>query len=741
LANLKIFLLFFTKTFPTIIIYQYNRILPAMPSKLSQEIKSIPKIGPAYQARLKHLGIETVKDLLYHFPARYEDFSVQIPIADLKVDETACVQGIVESVKMVRVWKRHLTITEIVISDSTGKIKALWFNQPYLAGTFKKGLAVCLAGKLVEKKSSRYLSNPMYEKVNDGPDSEIDLTHTGRLVPIYPQTAGLSSRWLRYVIKPLLAGYSGLRDPLPDATVSAYEFMPWGEAIRQIHFPESLNTVKAARKRFAFEELFFIQLSVLQERIRLNNEQAEAITMDLPLIQDFTKTLPFSLTEAQRISSYRILKDMEKNRPMNRLLQGDVGSGKTIVAMMAALNAAKTGYQTAFMAPTEILATQHYENFIKLLKPFGIEIGILCSKHTAVSSFGQVSKSTVLELAKIGKIGILIGTNALIQKGVAFKKLAFVILDEQHRFGVEQRAALAKNNQTRKREKFTPHLLSMTATPIPRSLALTIYGDLDLTLLDEMPKGRKRIETKIVKPDDRAAAYEFIRREIKNGRQAFIVCPRIDTDEEEKRDAILFDPKADYSGAEAVKAVKEEYDKLSKKIFPDLRIGMLHGKMKAAEKQEIMEKFKAGIIDLLVSTSVIEVGIDVPNATIMAIEGSHKFGLAQLHQFRGRVGRGEHQSYCLLFSDYPTRRLSALLRHDNGFELAEKDLEIRGPGEVFGSQQWGMPDLAMASLADVFLVEKSRNAAKGILARDPTLENHPLLLERVKQLKQRTHLE
>jgi ATP-dependent DNA helicase RecG len=344
-------------------------------------------------------------------------------------------------------------------------------------------------------------------------------------------------------------------------------------------------------------------------------------------------------------------------------------------------------------------------------------------------------------MAKNGKIDILIGTNALIQKGVAFKKLAFVILDEQHRFGVDQRAALAKNHQTRKRDKLTPHLLSMTATPIPRSLALTIYGDLDLTLLDEMPKGRKKVETKIVKPEDRAAAYEFIKREIKNGRQAFVVCPRIEADEELKRDAILFDPKADYSGTEAVKAVKEEYEKLSQEVFPDLKIAMLHGKMKASEKQEIMEKFKNGKTDLLVSTSVIEVGIDVPNATIMAIEGSHKFGLAQLHQFRGRVGRGEHQSYCLLFSDYPTRRLNALLKCDNGFELAEKDLEIRGPGEVFGSQQWGMPDLVMASLADVFLVEKSRNAAKGVLLHDPALTAHPLLLERVKQIRQRTHLE
>jgi ATP-dependent DNA helicase RecG len=708
---------------------------------LSEKIENIPKIGPAYRTRLAHLGIATVKDLLYHFPSRYEDFSRRVNIADLKVDATACVQGTVENVKMVRVWKRHLTITEIVLSDETGKVKALWFNQPYLAGTFKKGLTVCLAGKLVEKKSGRYLSNPMYEKVNGEEDDGQNLTHTGRLVPVYPQTAGLSSRWLRYVIKPLLDGYGSLPDPLPAATLKAFEFLPWFDAVKQIHFPDSLELAEAARRRFAFEELFFIQLSVLRERIRLNNERAEAIGLSLPLIQDFTKNLPFELTEAQRVSAFRILKDMEKPRPMNRLLQGDVGSGKTIVAMIAALNAAKAGFQTAFMAPTEILATQHYETLNKFLEPFNVEVGILCGKHTALSTFGKTSKSTVLEMAKNGKIDILIGTNALIQKGVAFKKLAFVILDEQHRFGVDQRAALAKNNQTRKRDKLTPHLLSMTATPIPRSLALTIYGDLDLTLLDEMPKGRKKVETKIVKPEDRAAAYEFIRREIKNGRQVFVICPRIEADEELKRDAILFDPKADYSGTEAVKAVKEEYEKLSKEIFPDLEIAMLHGKMKASEKQEIMEKFKSGKTDLLVSTSVIEVGIDVPNATIMAIEGSHKFGLAQLHQFRGRVGRGGHQSYCLLFSDYPTRRLNALLKCDNGFELAEKDLEIRGPGEVFGSQQWGMPDLVMASLADVFLVEKSRNAAKGVLLHDPALTAHPLLLERVKQILQRTHLE
>jgi ATP-dependent DNA helicase RecG len=595
----------------------------------------------------------------------------------------------------------------------------------------------------VEKNNRRYLSNPVHEIVRDNLATERELTHTGRLVPVYPETAGVSSRWLRYIIKPLLAGYSKSPDPLPENILDAYEFMPWRQAIQQIHFPDSEDLAAAARKRFAFEELFFIQLAVLRERVRLNREQSKPIPFDAELIKEFVKSLPFKLTEAQRKAAYRIVKDMEKPRPMNRLLQGDVGSGKTVVAMIAALTCAKAGGQTAVMVPTEILAQQHYANFTKLLAPFGIEIGLLCSKHCDISTYGAASKAAVLNQAKNGESQILIGTNALIQKGVAFKNLDLVVLDEQHRFGVDQRAALAKNSQTAKKTALTPHLLSMTATPIPRTLALTVYGDLDLALIDQMPPGRVKIETRIILPEERASAYEFIRNEIKNGRQAFVICPRIEPEDKEevKRDGILFDLKADYSSAEAVKAVKEEFEKLSKDVFPELRVEMLHGKMKTAEKNEIMEKFKTGKTDILVSTSVIEVGIDIPNATIMAIEGSHKFGLAQLHQFRGRVGRGEHRSYCLLFSDYPTRRLNAMLKFDSGFELAEKDLQIRGPGEVFGSAQWGAPDLAMASLADVFLVEKSRNAAKGILASDPDLSHHPLLLNRIKDFRSRTHLE
>lgn len=706
-------------------------------------IEQFTRISPAYRTRLKNLGILTMRDLIYHFPSRYQDFSARTNIADLQVDKTACIQGEVTNIKVIRIWQRHMTLIEAMISDGTGIVKALWFNQPYLASAFKKGAIVCLAGKLVEKKGSRYLSNPMYEKVRDNFESEEDYTHTGRLVPVYPETAGLSSRWLRYIIKPLLNSYSKFPDPLPAKILDAYEFMPWQEAIKQVHFPESEELAGMARKRFAFEELFLIQLAVLRERVRLNNEKAREIPFNATLVQEFLKNLPFALTQAQREAAYRILKDMEKPRPMNRLLQGDVGSGKTIVAMIAALACAKIGSQTAIMVPTEILAQQHYTSFTKMLASFNIEIGLLCAKNSRLSAYGPASKAAVLAQTKNGETKILIGTNALIQKGIEFKNLNLVILDEQHRFGIDQRAALAKNNKSKLKNYFVPHLLSMTATPIPRTLALTVYGDLDLALINEMPAGRKAVKTQIIMPEERTRAYEFIRQEVKSGRQAFVICPRIDPEdkEEEKRDGILFDPKADYSGSDAVKAVKEEYEKLSKEIFPELRIAMMHGKMKAAEKETVMSDFKNHKTDILVSTSVIEVGIDIPNATIMAVEGSHKFGLAQLHQFRGRVGRGEYQSYCLLFSDYPTRRLNAMLKFNNGFDLAEKDLEIRGPGEVFGSQQWGAPDLVMASLADTFLVEKSRNAAKSVLSSDPTLAGHPLLNSRIQHFRDRAHLE
>ena len=702
---------------------------------LATPIEKLPRIGAFHQAKLKKLGIESVRDLLYHFPHRYEDLSQVCKIKDLALNQSACIHGEIVKIKTIRTWKKKMFITEAVVKDETGVAKVVWFNQPYLSTTLKPGDLVAIAGKFADKGREAYFSSPTYEKLGTRMALESGPTHTGRLVPVYWETEGITSRWFRFIIKPLLEKMGNISDPLPAAALNAYEFMPLTLALNQIHFPESMEMADAARKRLAFEELFFIHLAVMRERQRLRKEKAQAIKMDVELIKQFLESLPFELTGAQKKSLYQILTDLEHNYPMNRLMQGDVGSGKTVVAAAAALVAAKAGWQTAVMAPTEILSRQHFETLSKLFTPFNIEVGLLCSKACGLSTYGKVKKDAVINQTASGDVKVLIGTSALIQKGIKFHNLALVILDEQHHFGVDQRATLAKANDAK--IDFVPHLLSMTATPIPRSLSLTLYGDLDLSLLDEMPPGRLKVETRIVLPQEQPAAYEFLRQEIKSGRQVFVICPRI---EPENKDLLptLFDS---FGSKEAVKAVKEEYEKLSTKVFPELSVAMLHGKMKSAEKQEIMKAFEDKKTDILVSTSVIEVGIDIPNASIMVIEGAEKFGLAQLHQFRGRVGRGVHQSYCLLFADKPTSYLKAMVNCDNGFELAQKDLAIRGPGEVMGQKQSGIPDLVMASLADTKLVESSRAAAKGVLTNDPNLSKHPQLRSRIADFNRRTHLE
>ena len=690
-------------------------------------VEKIPRIGPQYKKKLKKLGIKTIRELLFHFPHRYEDFSTLTPISQLKVGETICVQGKILEIKNTITWKRRMAITEAIIEDDSGAVKVIWFNQPYLVDTLKQGNLVCLAGKVALGKKSYsgiYLSSPAYEKISS--DEKKKLIHTGGLIPVYPETEGLSSRWLRYILKPLLAKFkSELKDPLPEVIKNEENLLPFNQALWQIHFPDSKELAEKARKRFSFQELFLIQLNVLREKMRLKKEKAISIPFNLKIIKTFVDSLPFKLTDAQRKSSWQILKDIEKPRPMNRLLEGDVGSGKTVVATIAALNVARAGYQTAFMAPTEILANQHFKSLNDILKDFNLRIGLL-TRNNYRTSEEKLTKKTFLEKVKKAEIDIVIGTHALIQKDVKFGKLAFVILDEQHRFGIEQRAQLCQQKD------LVPHFLSMTATPIPRTLALTLYGDLDLSLLDEMPKGRKEIITKVIPPKEREKVYDFIRNEVKKGKQVFVICPRIE------------DSETTTSWSDT-KAVKKEYERLSKKVFPKLKVEMLHGKMKAKEKEEIMKKMKQKEIDILVSTSVVEVGIDIQNATLMIIEGADKFGLSQLHQFRGRVGRGKDQSFCFLFTDSGAKkvraRLKALLDSNSGFELAEKDLEIRGPGEVFGARQWGIPDLAMSSLTDVFLVEKTRNWAQRILLKDPQLKKYPALAEEIKDFGKIVHLE
>ena len=722
---------------------------------LSTPIEEIPRVGLIYQKKLKKLGIKNVRDLFFHFPHRYEDFSKIIPISKVKLGEISCLQGKVLEIKNTRTWKKRMILTQGIIEDKTGAIKVVWFNQPYLIKTLKEGDNVCLVGKVSSGKEGIFLSSPAYEKLN----LKSNLTHTGRIIPVYPETEGLSSRWLRYILKPLLLNFREIiPETLPQKIIQENQLLEIKKAIWQIHFPDSMQLAKKAKARFSFEELFNFSLLVLSERQKLNKEKSVSIPMKLELLQNFVRSLPFKLTNAQKKSAWQILKDLEKPRPMNRLLEGDVGSGKTVVAMMAALNTAKAGFQIAFMAPTEILAKQHFQELIKFLKNFNLDIGLLTGKEDKFFSRKlkneviEISRKKLLEKTKKGEIDILIGTHALIQDKVKFGNLALVILDEQHRFGVDQRAKLCKSSKDTNGKKIIPHLLSMTATPIPRTLALTIYGDLDISLIDELPRDRKKIITEIVTPANRKSAYDFIRKQVKKGRQVFVICPRIEPVEtlnenlsDEAVASSLPFARLRLARVAEIKAVKEEYEKLSKKIFPDLRVGYLHGKMATKEKERIMKDFKTKKIDVLVSTSVVEVGIDVPNATVMMIEGTERFGLSQLHQFRGRVGRCKYQSFCFLFTDSPAKktnlRLKALISCENGFELAEKDLAIRGPGDFSGNRQWGIPDLAMDSLKDMFLVEKVRQIVKKLLEEDPELKKYPLLRERLKNFGEKIHLE
>lgn len=706
--------------------------------KLSDPIETIPRVGPSYQKKLKKLGIKTIKDLIFHFPHRYEDFSNLIKISQAKIGEKVCIRGRILTIENTKTWRKRMILTQAIVEDETGKIKVIWFNQPYLIDVLKSNDFVCLTGKVTLGSESKrtlpeiYLQNPTFEKIF--PRKE--LIHTGRIVPIYPETEGLSSRWLRMILQPILKKIKNeISEILPEKIRKEYKLLSVNKAIWQVHFPDSLKLAKKAKERFSFEELFLLQLKVLKEKLKIKSQKAFVIPFNLELIKNFIKNLPFELTEAQKKAAWQILKDLEKDRPMNRLLQGDVGSGKTVVAMMAALEVVKAGYQVALMAPTEILAKQHLKTFSEFLKNFNLKIGLLTHSDCKFLE-EKISPEKLLEKIENGEIEILIGTHALIQEKVKFKNLALVILDEQHRFGVEQRAKLVKQSTISNLQSVIriPHLLSMTATPIPRTLALTIYGDLDLSIIDQLPKGRKKVITKAISPSKREKAYEFIKKEIKKGRQVFVICPRIEPSQNQNSK----------SWAE-VKAVKEEYEKLSKFVFPEFRVGMLHGKMKTKEKEKIMKNFRERKIDILVSTSVVEVGIDVPNATIMMIEGAERFGLAQLHQFRGRVGRGKYQSFCFLFTESPSKktaqRLEALMKCQDGFKLAEKDLEIRGPGEIFGQRQWGLPDLAMGALTDIFLVEKTRNAAKEILEENSNLKNYPLLREKLKEFEKEIHLE
>jgi len=706
-------------------------------------LSEIKGISPRFIPKLKKLGIISARDLLLHIPKKYVDFSHIVSISNLKPQEEATIHGIIIKINSRRTWHRKMYLMEAFIEDSSGTIRATWFNQPYIKNVLTLGREVNFSGKpVISKNGELYLSNPAYEIISKDKETK----HTGRIVPIYPETKGLTSKGLRYLISMLFKKNIIPQEILPQHILKKEGFPNMEVSLKNLHFPEKISDANLAKKRFVFETLLILQLKQVREKESLKNKSALSIPFEAEYIKKILKTLLFQLTLSQKKSLLEITKDLSQTFPMNRLLQGDVGSGKTIVAEIAGLIVAeKTNAQVAFMAPTEILARQHYHTFQKFFPSFEKGVALLTSSDTRLF-YGkhleaELKKDSLQKEIENGKISIIIGTHALIQKTIKFKKLGLVIIDEQHRFGVAQRAALL-NNLTKKQTQLTPHFLSMSATPIPRTLSLAIFGDLDISVISELPKDRKEIITKAVATEKRNDAYEFIRKQVASGRQVFVVCPRIKPSE---NDDI---PQHNEIQKLEIKSVKEEYEKLSKKIFPELRVEMLHGKMPAkgeGSKEHVMRDFVSGKIDVLISTSVIEVGVDVPNASIMMIEGAERFGLAQLYQFRGRVGRGKHQSYCFLFTDSSSietkKRIDSIVKAKNGLELAERDLILRGPGEFLGEIQTGMPDYVMQALKDPKILQDARRCAKEILEKDQNLKKYPLLSEKLSIFEKRIHLE
>ncbi len=702
---------------------------------LDTPLTDISGIG-RFLPKLEKLGLKRVGDLLRHLPTRYEDLSKICLISDLIPGESATIQAEVISVDSRRSWHRKLFLMEAKLKDPEGNVvRATWFNQPYLKNLLPVGKIAHFAGKVAQNKKTGepYLLNPSFENLDRH-------MHTGRLVPVYPETRGLTSKGIRFILGKILSQELELQEYMPEEILEGERLPELEKSLRALHIPEDIKEAEVAKRRFAFENLYFFQLRNIAARNRLQRFKAEKINSDPEILKELSNLLPFELTKDQKLSIWDIAKDLERGSPMNRLLQGEVGSGKTAVAALASLLIAKEKLQTAFLAPTEILAKQHFKTFIKLFPNF--EGGIILLTSAGASLFygeslqTDISKSKAAEILGENKALIAIGTHALIQKNIEFGNLGLVIVDEQHRFGVKQRAELIK--KSKKGDKI-PHLLSMTATPIPRTLSLTLYGDLDLSIIKELPKGRKAIKTLTVTTEKRLQAYEFIRKEVKSGRQVFVVCPRIEPSEKDKTPSYGEITKLE------IKTVKEEYEKLSKKIFPELKVASLHGRMKTEEKDKIMKSFSLGKTNILISTSVIEIGVDIPNASIMMIEGSDRFGLAQLHQFRGRVGRGIHQSYCLLFTESRNpdtlKRLQAMTKTNSGFELAELDLQIRGPGQFLGETQTGLPDLAMDALRNPELVAAARKYAVLTLEQDPKLTNHPKIKKLIGNLEADVHWE
>ncbi len=668
---------------------------PAPRVSADDPVDRLSGIRDARKRQLARLGVYTVRDLLYLFPRRYDDYSTLKPVSHLRVGDEVSLIANVKDIR-TRQTRPNMHITTAILADASGTIRATWFNQRSLQVRLKPGHEIMVSGKVGLFLGRLNLESPEWETLSH------EHLNTARLVPVYPLTQGLGQRWLRRVIRRTLDEcLAGIRETLAPDVRQQYGLADLHWALRAMHFPDTWEDLDRARRRLAFDEFLLMQIGLLQRRLRARQAVGTPLTVSDEWLEQFGAGLPFSLTGAQQRAIADIRQDLADLHPMSRLLQGDVGSGKTVVALASMLAAAASGKQAALMAPTEILAEQHYRSIRRLLDqaqgtPFrSARVALLIGRLPAPQ------KAAVQEAVASGEANLVIGTHALIQESVSFSDLGLVVVDEQHRFGVQQRAELVAKGRH-------PHLLAMSATPIPRTLALTRYGDMDVTVLDELPPGRQTIRTAWRRDADREPVYTFISAEVGRGRQVYVVCPVIEgTESEDSR------------------AAEEEYLRLKKQVFPQFRIGLLHGQLPPDEKDAVMQSFSRGEIDILVSTSVVEVGIDVPNATVMLIEQAHRFGLAQLHQFRGRVGRGEHRSWCILMSDHPgevgERRLHAIEQETDGFRLAEIDLELRGPGEFLGTRQSGLPTLNIARLSDLHTADLARSAAEQLLDRDPTL--------------------
>jgi len=724
--------------------------------RLDTKLNKLKGVGEVLEKKLAKLKLFTAKDLLLHFPFRYETFS-HVSSFDLLEDGMSVVlKAKIELIGAKRSHRKRMMVTEAIITDGSLQMKVIWFGVAYVSKSLEAGDEVIFTGKIEKDAFGLVLKNPSFEKValipsTPSTSSGASLQSGSRaslqsssgasihsslvqIMPMYPLTAGITQKQMRNLIRQVLSSAGDLIDWIPKHILEKIKLLEYSETLEKLHTPKDWDELRAAEKRMKFEELFLLQIRSEILRQSLSKQEAPELSFQKEAIQKFVKNLPFELTKDQKISAWQVLQDTEKTFPMNRLLEGDVGSGKTVVAALCLYNTILSGYQAAVMAPTEVLAKQHFESFINFFKKYDISIALIVQSEYLLHGKELKEKSKagrkrlVLELLKNGEIDLVIGTHAVLSEKVFFEKLGLIIVDEQHRFGVKQRQTLKEKSLSK---ELAPHFLSMTATPIPRSFALTMYGELDISFIKTMPKGRKTIISRLVEANKRREAYDFLEKEIKKGRQAFVICPLIEENPEKK--GASFD-------TQEKKTVLAEYEKLQKKIFPHLKVSYLHGKMKAKEKEEIMKDFSEGKSDILVSTSVVEVGVNVPNASVMMIENAERFGLAQLHQFRGRVGRSEHQSYCLLFTESRTKktldRLNIFTSTTDGFTLAEYDLEQRGPGDVYGTVQSGVFPLKFASLQDTELIAKAQEFARGF-----DFKKYPEALDAVKHWEDLVHLE